>query len=55
MVTMKDYPDQANQAYIVRDHAEEELEESPPWWVVLVVLMGFVLLFLTLTFEHDFI
>lgn len=55
MVKMTDYPDQANQAYIVRDHAEEQLEENPPWWALLVILLGIVLVFLTITFEHDFI
>jgi hypothetical protein len=54
MVKMTNYPDKANQAYIMRDSAEEELEESPPWWVLLVILMSVVLLFLTVTFEHDF-
>ena len=51
---MTNYPDPANQTYIVRDHAEEELEESTPWWVQLVVLMTVMLIFLTIVFEHDF-
>lgn len=42
-------------ANIVRDHAEEELEESTPWWVQLVIIVTIVLIFLTITFEHDFI
>lgn len=44
-----------DKAYIVRDSAEEELEESPPWFVVLLILVSLVLAFLAITFEHDFI
>ena len=52
---MTNYPDQANQAYIVRDHAEEELEESTPWWLQLTILVTLAFGFLTIVFLHDFL
>ncbi len=45
----------ANDGYITRDGAEEDLQEHPGWTWVLVILMSLLLLFLTITFEHDFI
>lgn len=52
---MANYPDEANQTYLTRDHAETELEESPPWWLQLVILVGGLLTFLTLVFQHEFL
>jgi hypothetical protein len=51
MVAMNNHSDD----YIVRDYVEEEVEESPPWFVQCVILMTIVFGFLAIMFEHDFI